>query len=398
MQNDTYCVLPFISIATDTQGDIVPCCMFSEKITKTDGTPYNLGKDSLTDIRNSLNDIKNKMLRGEKVSGCETCYKAEMNGGTSYRQTASKKHKISTNVTHTDIRFGNTCNLSCRSCHPIASSSLANEFNDLHNRGHTEFQYTFYAPTQQWYTTDVFEENIQELLKTVTYVYLTGGESTLIKKNIWILEQLVESNRANEVTIEVSSNVSIYNPKFYDMLPSFKQVLFQISVDGFGRLQEYMRYPSDWRKIDDTINRLLALGSNIVLIATPVIQIYNLNKLTDLYSYFESKNQELNRQAIYLSGIDLTEPSYLDIVYLPTYYKKECYERLITWKNEYMKSNDIALDGVIKIIEAKSLQEVDYTENLSKFTRYTELLDKNRNMKLEDYNIELSDLLRKINQ
>ena len=49
---------------------------------------FNFGYDSVDDIINSdeFKDIRRKMLKGEKVSGCERCYEHEENGNNSYRQ------------------------------------------------------------------------------------------------------------------------------------------------------------------------------------------------------------------------------------------------------------------------------------------------------------------------
>lgn len=397
--NESYCILPFISVATDTTGDVVPCCVYSGKILKEDGTPYNLGVDTLADIRKSksLLEIQNKMRLGEKLAGCSNCYQTEENGGISYRLTASNKHKLEDKLTHTDIRFGNTCNLACRSCHPNASSALAREVTSLQDRGYNLDNYNFNAPKNKWYSTDTFHENISELLTTANYVYLTGGESTLLKKNIYILERLVEIGRADEVTIEVSSNVALYNAKFFEMLPKFKNVLIHISVDGYGQLNDYIRYPSKWLSITENIDRLLSLGDNIFLVVVPVIQIYNLNLLTELYEYLETINRKHQKQAIYLSGIDLQSPSYLDILYLPKSYKMECYDRLANWKEKHMTSSSIGIDHILQSIKSKSLQEVDYFDQLSEFVRFTSILDKNRNMMLEQYNPELYSLLREIN-
>ncbi len=396
--NQSYCILPFISVATDTTGDVVPCCVYSGKIVKADGTPYNLGVDTLSDIRQSksLLEIQNKMRSGEKLAGCANCYQTEENGGISYRLSASSKHKFENKLTHTDIRFGNTCNLACRSCHPNASSSLAREVTRLQGKGYDLDNYKFIAPKHKWYLTDTFNENINELLTTVNYVYLTGGESTLLKKNIYILERLIEMGRANEVNIEVSSNIALYNVKFFEMLPKFKNVLIQISLDGYGPLNDYIRYPSKWSSITENIERLLLLSENIFLVAVPVIQIYNLNRLTELYEYLETINRKLQRQAIYLSGIDLQSPSHLDILYLPKSFKMECYERLATWKEKKMTSDSIGIDHILQSIKAKSLQEVDYIDKLSEFVKFTSILDKNRNMMLEQYNPELYTLLREI--
>ena len=72
----TFCVMPWINVSTDPDGTIIPCCISRDVIKKSDGTPYNLGHDKIEDFFNSPDfvNIREKMLKGEKVDGCSQCY------------------------------------------------------------------------------------------------------------------------------------------------------------------------------------------------------------------------------------------------------------------------------------------------------------------------------------
>lgn len=51
--NQSYCSLAWVGVTTDPDGSLRPCCVSDDKITKDDGTLYNLGVDKLEDIYNS---------------------------------------------------------------------------------------------------------------------------------------------------------------------------------------------------------------------------------------------------------------------------------------------------------------------------------------------------------
>ena len=67
-----------------------------------------------------MEDIRDKVLSGEKIKACETCYKQEEVNpdGESYRQRkiAQNKHNLPTYVDKVNLKLrinGTYCNLSC---------------------------------------------------------------------------------------------------------------------------------------------------------------------------------------------------------------------------------------------------------------------------------------------
>jgi MoaA/NifB/PqqE/SkfB family radical SAM enzyme len=89
--NKSFCMLPWVHIAVNPNGDVIPCCVSTATVNKIDGTPYNLGKDNLNQIINSdgYKSIRSDMLKGKLVNGCEQCYKQEQYG-IRPRNTANK--------------------------------------------------------------------------------------------------------------------------------------------------------------------------------------------------------------------------------------------------------------------------------------------------------------------
>lgn len=399
--NQSFCVLPWVSVATDTTGDIVPCCVSKQKIQKSDGSAYNLGKDKLEDIYNSKDyiELRRAMLDGELVPGCQECYDNEKYG-TSQRLQLNSMYQVvdpktTTNVEpkYLDIRPGNMCNFRCRSCSPIASSQFTKETNSLQDKGMNQFHGMVPDIDDTWHTTEIFYENLNVVLNSATDIYLTGGEPSIIKSNIDMLQNLVDLGRNTDVKISVSTNLSNTNIKFFELLPNFKNVIIYASVDGCGSIQEYLRYPSKWGQIKTNLEYFVALGDNIQVVVTPVVQITNLNKIVDLLQFVKELNMTYTKKT-YVYPINLETPDYLDILYLPKHYKLACYETIRTWLEDY---GDESLTSYFDFVKNKANEEVEYTDQLDRFVRYNKLLDNNRNTSLETANPELVEILKEEN-
>ena len=399
---NTYCVLPWLNITVDPNGDIKPCCVSSDFIKKTDGTHFNLGNDSIEDIYNSPDylNIRKQMLDGEQVSGCAYCYKHESLGGNSQRILYNEKWKdqkftnvsADINIKYFDLRFGNLCNLSCRSCNSKNSSKFAKVLDELRDTEINKFHSDYNLTIDEWYNTEMFEKNIESQLSNVTMLYLTGGEPTVINKNIEMLERLESFGYSKNITLVINSNMTNLNSTFYKLLAKFKLVVFFASIDGVGDIQEYLRYPSTWSQIDKNIRTLLTYP-NFMIRPTPVIQITNLNKIVDLFEYFESFNRKQGKAVADIMPIILENPSYLNLSYLPKEYRMMCWDRIQTWLDTKCKFQSPLFYNKIKALKNKCLKDVEPGGNLKRYVEFNSILDNHWQHHLRSVNPELYNIL-----
>lgn len=404
MISKTFCILPWLNITVDPSGDVKPCCVSSDYIKKSSGEKYNLGADSIHDIYNSKDflDIRTKMLNGEKVAGCSQCYVHEEYGGASQRimynniWTERKNTTIITDpaIEYFDLRFGNLCNLSCRSCNPTNSSVFAKEIHELKDSGMLKYHEKYELTVNEWYNTDMFDANIKSQLDNISMLYLTGGEPTVIKKNIELLEWCIANKVSDKITLIVNSNMTNLNPLFHSLLHEFKSIIFYASIDGYGDIQEYLRYPSNWKQIDKNIRTLLQ-SDKIIIRPTPVIQIGNLNKISDLFEYFEEFNREKSRPVVSMMPIILENPSYLNISCLPSDYKKMCWERIQLWLTTKCKYQSPVFHNKMLALKNKCLAHADPDDhiNLNKYVEYNNIFDDHRNHHIQTVNPELHNIL-----
>lgn len=404
-KNKSFCALPWINISVDPDGSVKPCCISTDFITKKDGTKFNLGYDTLQDILNS-NDfvtLRTKMLSGEMIQGCSECYKQEKFNGTSHRINHTNHWKnnsifvdkiksplINSTVEYFDLRFGNMCNLSCKSCTPRNSSQLAKEMNDISARDDRMLNYLSiedFSHINDWYHTDIFFENIRSQLENVQALYITGGEPSIIQKNYDILEYIISKGYSKNIVLIINTNLTNVRNNFINLITKFKHVVLYVSIDGIGKIQEYLRYPSKWSAIDENFKKIVSLDKdNVSIIPSPVIQNVNLENIVELFEYFENFNRLANKKIVSAKPIMLYNPEWLDLLYLPLWYKIECFEKVQYWyDNHCFYQKDDLFDFMTQLKE-KCIQEVDYTDKLQKFKEFSDIFDTHRKLKLSDVN------------
>jgi len=411
LSNKSFCALPWVHIATAPNGDIKPCCISLDTINKSDGTPFNLGYDNLNQILNSdsYKELRKNMIEGNQIPGCTRCYEAEKKSNTSYRKQYNRRWlsvltrktkntiEIPESVEYFDLRFGNLCNLKCKSCNAENSSQYEKELSELKDKGIESF--IMIKPnldTNSWYNTELFFKNVSGQLDNIQELYITGGEPSIIDKNYEVLEYIIKQDKAKNIILKLNSNMTNVQDRFLNIISQFKQVSFYASIDGVGSMQEYIRYPSSWEQIDKNFKKLmLDKKSNVIISVTPVIQNVNLGYITDLFEYLEEFNRKQNSAVVEISPIILYGPEQLDLSYLPLDYKKKCWDKIDSWINNNCRFQNSWFFGKMTELKNKCLIDVEYEHILDRFTKFTEIFDNHRSVSLQDVNPELYRILHK---
>lgn len=397
--------MPWNNVSVDPDGTIKPCCISRDHIKKPDGTKYNLGHDKIEDFYNSPDyvEIRKKMLAGEPVPSCIQCQQLESYGKESKRIITNRKFSdklnqteviVEPNIEYFDLRFGNLCNLKCRSCMPLNSSQLDKQVLE-----HPELK-KFYDRSgfdiNDWYETETFDTNLFSNLENIRLLYITGGEPTLIKKNFELLEKLISEGYSKNISLMLNSNLTNDKSTFFDLLSQFKHVTFFASIDGYGAIQEYLRYPSNWEQVDKNINKLVDRhADNIKLQVVPVVQIGNIGNITELFEYVESFNRRAGKLVVEIFLNILEYPQYLNLLYLPLEYKIKCWEKVDNWVRDNCKYQLPLFHSQLETLKNKCLTEVDYQQNLNSFFEFNLLLDIHQGTSLEEINPELYALMNK---
>ena len=401
--NKSFCIMLWNNVSVDPDGSIKPCCISRDSIKKSDGTKYNLGYDKIEDFYNSPDyiNIREKMLKGEEVPGCIQCmqtegYEKESKRMASNRRFSNQLNKTTsiadTNIEYFDLRFGNLCNLKCKSCIPINSSQLDKQV--LEHPELQKYYHNFDFNVNEWYETPIYEENVYSNLKNIRLLYITGGEPTLIKKNFELLEKLIHDGYSKNVKLIVNSNMTNDKTNFFELISHFEEVTFYASIDGYGPIQEYIRYPSDWNQVSKNLTKLVHRQlDNVNIRVSPVLQITNLNNIVDLFEFCEEFNRKAGKQVVDIFINILEYPKYLKIIHLPKEYKLKCWERIDNWiktKCFYQKSLFYEQLAAVKNLCFVNTQN---PETMDEFFEFNEAVDMHQKLTINEVNPELA-LLR----
>lgn len=416
--SDSFCAMPWYHLATEPNGSCKMCCL-NNKRAKKDGVEYNLGYNDIKEIYNSkyFVEARKRMLQGERIESCSHCWTQEDNGGVSQRQTINKialneypeileyiergkenDFKVDHDPQYYDFRFGNLCNLKCRSCGPLNSSQLAKEFKQLEDKNPSWF---YVDPAldniNDWYQTETFKKNVYTNIEKVKKIYFTGGEPTLVEENYHLMRKLIEIGVAKNVNLQFNTNMTNLKDEFYELIQQFKTVEIAISIEGYKDIQEYLRYPSKWSQIEKNIKRMASMPKNIIMFAVPVVQSVNLEYITDFFQFVDEINSQYGYYRIKMLPILLDAPKMLSLHILPKEYKQECMQKI----DEYIEDhpyyiNDEHFMGRYNNIKAACEIESYDPAQLKKFKEYTDVLDKNRNQNLSAVNIKLWEIVNNV--
>tara|TARA_B100000214_G_scaffold375213_1_gene360600 strand:+ start:2102 stop:3274 length:1173 start_codon:yes stop_codon:yes gene_type:complete len=376
---DNFCVMPFVH-GFVTPNILSPCCAYTNDI------KLNSKKQYWTS--DQLHGIQQNMLDNVRDSGCQVCWKKEDRGFSSLRQHSNeiyakelkdvKEGKIPQNPMYLDLRLGNLCNLKCRMCISDWSSQIAGEILDNPNEDWID------TPTQKVIGLDDDTwETIEKWIPYVKRVFMTGGEPTIIKRNLDYIDKIIESKFAKEVELIFTTNATNINQKFIDKSKEFKSVSFNVSIDAVGELANYIRNPSDWATIENNMQKLNQAGMGVSFNTT--IQWLNMTRLNEIFDYIENCNIGFGGVWFQL----VTDPYYLDPIFAPTFMKEKCINDIEKFLHRPFlsesKYNNI-LFGQLKqsLIETKNflVKNLHNVKHQKEFLKRMEILDRLRGQSL----------------
>lgn len=394
----TFCPLPFTHLYIKPNGEYQPCCRYQDLVTDDKIYEYN-SLDELLNSSELLSDIREAMLNGEKVRGCNSCYLEEEAGGESMRTGEIERwggykelHDKTPTVNNIEITFGNYCNLACRTCGSNLSTSWQKDDAVL-----TKFYTRGYEPTRQ----NVKKDWIPEDFKNVEKFKITGGEPMLHPDFLSFLDDIINSGSAKNIEVQIFTNTS-FVPKQHllDRLSRFKEMGIWLSIDGTGDVQEYTRHNSKWDTVQESARAWLEFENefkNVVRVNfAPTISLYNVFNLQEMLDWFIRLRMEVLTDSDSFSNCTwniTTWPNFLDIKHLPT--KKKISHQLkkysSTIQKEGLQNYKELIDRVIDRLEI----EAD-ANAIIEFTEYNKDVDKLRNQNFVETFPELYEQIKDV--
>ena len=426
-----FCPLPWIHKAIRANGNLRVCCHANHGpqhgILK-DETGNNLNVDSLDDYNAPLlNEIRSSILKDEWHPECVRCQhevEAGMKSRSEYESIKWDKVfkkidaveitnsdgtlKEKPQTRYLDVRFGNLCNLKCRTCGPTDSSAWYDDyaalnnpsFNDTHGKvelvKNDKGKFTPKHDVYNWHTDENFWSKLNEYIPDLHNIYFVGGEPLLINNHYDFLQLCVTKGYAKDITLEYNTNLTNVPQRAYDVWEHFKEIRIGVSVDGVGEVNDYIRYPSKWSQIEKNLHKIDNAEGNFTVWLAVTVQTYNVLHFPDIMMWVYQ--QDFKRIRNLITPHPVHNPAFLNIKAFPESIKQEieiCYEKkkeeIRTICNDVSVINkfDSALDSYIKY-----MNQEDLSEHFEKFIQYTTDLDLLRFQSLEK---SVPDLNRMIN-
>lgn len=321
---DSICILPWIHLYVNPQGQIGTCCEFNEQ--------YELGNlttDTLPSISNGakIKLVRTQMIAGQRPDICSTCWTKEDNKIESARIRANKQYRNyqtliddtlldgtveNFKLRHLDFRASNVCNLKCRMCSGKFSSRIAQEEKNLYN-SHTYIDLKL-NNNQIQQTLSYLESEIDNL----DTVYFAGGEPLIMEEHYLILDLLLKYNKT-DIAITYNTNLTQLTYKKYNIIDywqKFTNISVGASIDLHGPQAMYVRGGTDYRQLEGNYYKIKDYVNFSITSCVHLLNIFNLPQLQKIWI------EQHKLPPAQLQFNILVNPANMSLQVLPSYYKK----------------------------------------------------------------------------
>jgi len=334
-----FCLAPFTQITYSPLGSASPCPYLGGQAWKFNDRPIG-------DIWASqeLEDLRQAFHANEKNATCTRCWREEDQGKQSARKLNLVNYRYRNNLVglvdggyrtgpqQINLRVGNLCNLRCRTCFSISSVTYAVEGrhyelkNDLPTTVYTRYPDVFEFSDKQIDEIFAVSGNLQRL-------EFYGGEPLLDKPTMRLLQLLIDSGQSKDITLFYNTNV-ITKPtkKHIELWRHFKNLEFNLSIDGIHDQFTYIRHPGNWETALDNIEYIRTIVPtlcNVPVLAFAICTVSTLNVF-----YLPEIIQEFAKLKLDWFLNIVTQPDYYDMRHIPEPAKQEIIKKLLTIKDQ----------------------------------------------------------------
>lgn len=361
-----HCKLLNHGLALSYDKVVKPCCVF--KHAGESDTVDSISLSSWFDSSKNI-ELRDSLSKNIWPTECSACEHKESNGrNDSVRGNANSSYgHYRDDDIFLEIRPGNTCNFSCQTCWPAASSRVSS---------HHKQAFGTIDIVSERYNDFSFLDDIKHRIKDIV---LLGGEPFYDKNCLTFLDYLQHSNISANLTMFTNGSVVDW-----DFVNSYNGTLtVVVSMDATGKDAEYIRTGTVWRTVVENYKKLKA-SPNVNVRVNITCSVYNFHLLGGLVEWLADDWPEIVM-------IDTAMQDYLREEVVPNKLRHGIIETLMSaeaviWKKNIplhqQQNMSNALKSLIRNFETKEFNEELYNN----FTTYRRRLDEVKNVKGEDVN------------
>ena len=231
-----------------------------------------------------MTQLRKDMQEGRRNDLCTRCWQDEDRSGHSIRTRMNQKYASICDVDrpqikYLDLKLTNQCNLQCMMCSPSDSNRIGLEAQQMIEQGlAVPVNYTGGPPDTLIKSPSIKE--VEQLLPQVKVLKFTGGEPSIQPEVLTVLDTAISKGYSKQIELNLTTNATKFNRRLLDKLSEFKTVKFNISVDGYARVYDYIRYPFSWEKWLERIDEIKQYDIHCSYTAVPqLLNIENLHLL-----------------------------------------------------------------------------------------------------------------------
>lgn len=394
MSEPIYCGLAFGSVYMNVSGNYIPCCGIVP-----DNYDYSVTSKlvNLSPIHklNSYDLVKfrNTLVRGEWHPACDMCKNAEARGVESMRTTWNKvitDAPITENIDPAHVKFlnlsfGNKCNSRCMTCNSASSNQWPEEEKFIWGRTAT--------PIKPIYDNTTNTQLIQTF-PNVTTINFLGGEPTIAEEHLDFLKLLTKHRDCSVIQLQYVSNLTNLTDELIECWKNFKAIGLTVSIDGYSKVNDYMRYPFKWDKVDSNLHKYLEqtrIDPKFTVNLSCTVSMLNICSVADLIEYYVDSGHKYCQlwegdqklPSIMLNKV--TFPDYLQSALLPLEYRLQALDRAEHVLKNVRKVTPSVTDSLATLIEWLKEPQIVDSELNQKAKHFIQQSDIFRDRNIEDY-------------
>ena len=250
-------------LCISVDGNFLPCCRYS----KTDQN-FHVNNYTFDEYRNT--DFYKRIISNMESSWDEGCLKCkqeeDMADNPSMRERMNQEFN-SEHIEFVEFSVSNQCNITCRMCGPKFSSKWA------------ELQ-----------KVEIPKQDFNKVIDSIDFTHVKrikylGGEPFITLEFKELIDKI--TNKEN-ITLQVNTNATFFPSKYISELEKFKSMNVALSIDGIGKVDEYIRQGTDWNKKLSVIKQWLDTGFTLYI--HTVVQAYNIHDMKNIKAFADKNN------------------------------------------------------------------------------------------------------------
>ena len=372
----TFCMHPFTGLATREDGAIKVCCR-SQPV----GWIQN---ETLEEVWNgdAMREVRRQVLNDERPEVCKPCFDLEDQGVQSLRQrhtagvipearinlypdaldALDEDYTMPFELPTMEIKLNNLCNLRCRMCNPLDSTSWKDwdQVTDFYKKEDNILipivdklvdkpgQYIGpFDNSENWWS------SFEKLLPFFRRVEFAGGEPLMDPYHYKILDKLAEYG--DNIELKYATNGTTLGIKggrtIHDYWPKFRSVAVNVSIDGVHDVYEYIRGNGKFSVIEENIKVFKSFPNVSRVVGAFTVQANNIMQIDKVIDYF------INTLGIVFYSHRVTYPMALSAQVLPPELKQGVVDKLEVMKETVLTYKWIQDSDLLREVTLQQIQD-----------------------------------------